>query len=72
MGDVRHLDQKSTIEYLEDALCRAKEGELLEVVIIGNQKDGGTYVCASGSYNYHEMAGKILDAAILRLGYQMR
>ena len=69
---VAYLDPKSLIEYLESALSKAKSGELLEATIIGKQKDGNVYLCSSGSFNAHEMAGKCLDAAILRLGYKLR
>lgn len=68
----KNIDRKSSISMLESALQKAKDGELIEFVIVGKHRDGTTYLCASGSYNAHEMAGKILDAAIMRLGYALR
>lgn len=68
----KNLDPKGLIDTLESALQLAKNGDLLEVTIIGKKTDGDFLISASGSYNCHEMAGKILDHAILRLGYQPR
>jgi len=72
MEKIKHIDRLSTIEYLESALEKAKSGEITEITIVAKLSDGATFVCSSGSANAHEMAGKILDAAILRLGYALR
>lgn len=69
---VAHLDPKSLIETLEIALEKAKKGEIVEAIVFGRSKDKKLWVCASGSYSSQEAAGQLLDAAIFRLGYELR
>ena len=67
--DRRH---DNVVVMLEELLQDAIDGEITEFTLIGKKKGGDTFVCATASDNCHTMAGKILDHAILRLGYQPR
>lgn len=69
---VAHLDPKEVISTLGRALEMAKNGEFVEIMVIGKTAKGEIYSTGSRSYGMHEMAGRLLDAAIMRLGYETR
>jgi hypothetical protein len=61
------LISKTTIEALENALARAKSGEVIAVTIIEEYK-GGTYSSSGSSTSSRtQTAGMLLDAAMTRL-----
>ena len=67
---VATLDPKEVIATLERAMDMAKNGDFVEIMVIGKNAEGEIFSTGSRSYGMHEMAGRLLDAAIMRLGYE--
>ena len=57
------------IDYLEQALERAKESQIIGVTVIEENREGCYTIGGPSSMNRLQTAGALFDAAVSRLGY---